>query len=172
MADKYVKTGTGAADLQEQEATVTSAGAANAGDITALDGSGKLDSSLFPSGFGDSTASIVASEALAAGDFVNVWDDAGTPKMRKADATASGKAADGFVLASVTSGNSGTFYALGEFNDQLSGLTPGAIQYLSTTAGGVTATRPSAAGNVVQRLGRAINATTIDTGDYSTVEIA
>lgn len=172
MADKYLRTGTSSADHEEVEGQVTSAGAGDAGKIPALDGSGKLDSTLFPAGIGDPTASIEASEALSAGDFVNVFDDAGTPKMRKADASTTGKAADGFVLSSVTSGSSGTFYALGELNDQLSALTVGAIYYLDTTAGEVTDTRPSSGGNVVQRLGRAISTSTIDTGDYSTIELA
>jgi hypothetical protein len=172
MADKYLKTGTGSADHEEQEAQVTSSGAGDAGKIIALDGAGKLDSSLFPSGFGSSTLTIEASEALSAGDFVNVWDDAGTAKMRKADATTTGKAADGFVLSSVTSGANGTFYALGESNDALTGLTVGAIYYLDTTAGTATTTRPSSTGNIIQRLGRAVNATTIDTGDYTTIEVA
>lgn len=171
MADKYLKTGTGSADVQEQEAQASSAGAGDAGKIVALDGSGKLDETMFPAGFGSPTVSLTASEALSAGDFVNVWDDAGTPKMRKADATTTGKAADGFVLSSVTSGSSGTFYALGELNDGLSTLTVGAIYYLGTTAGAAVTTRPSATGNVVQRLGRAISTSSIDTGDYSVIEV-
>lgn len=172
MADKYLKTGTSSADFEAQEAQDTSSGASDGGKIVALGSDGKLDSTLFATGFGESTLSLTASEALSAGDFVNVFDDAGTPSMQKADATTAGKAADGFVLTSITSGNTGTFYALGEMNDQLSALTTGSIYYLSTTAGTATTTRPSASGNVIQRLGRAVNTSTIDTGDYSTIEVA
>ncbi|KAA9150036.1 hypothetical protein F3K36_33425, partial [Delftia sp. BR1] len=81
----------------------TSAGAANAGDIVALDDSGRIDNSMMPVGIGADTAVIAASEALAAGDWVNVWNSTGA-KVRKADATTSGKEAHGFVLAAVTSG--------------------------------------------------------------------
>lgn len=172
MAEKYVKRGTGSADFQEVEGQVTSAGAGDAGKIVALDGTGKLDSTLLPSGVGEETLTVVASETLSAGDFVNLWDDAGTTKMRKADATTTGKAADGFVLAGVTAAASGTFYAMGAFNDQLTGLTAGTIYYLATTAGGVTATRPSTTGNIIQRLGRAVSTTSMDTGDYMTIEVA
>ena len=172
MADKYVRTGTGSADLQEQEAQATSAGSADSGKIVALDGSGKLDTTLLPTGVGQDVLTLTASEALSAGDFVNVFDNGGVVNMRKADATTTGKAADGFVLASVSSAATGTFHALGSFNDGLTGLTVGAIYYLDTTAGAAVATRPSTTGNVVQRLGRAVAADTIDTGDYPVVEVA
>jgi len=172
MADKYVKTGTGSADLEEVEGQTTSSGAADGGKIVALGTNGKLDSTLLPSGIGEDTLTLTASEALSAGDFVNVHDDSGTASMRKADATTTGKAADGFVLASVSSAATGTFYPLGGFNDELSGLTVGTVYYLGTTAGGTTATRPSTSGNVVQRLGRAVATDTIDTGDYPVVEVA
>lgn len=55
-------------------------------------------------------ATIAASESLSAGDFVNIWSDAGTPKVRKADASTSGKEAVGFVLSAVTSGSQATVY--------------------------------------------------------------
>lgn len=42
---------------------------------------------------------------------------------------------------------------------QLTGLTVGATYYLATTAGGVTTTAPSGAGNFVQKLGKAVTAT-------------
>ena len=171
MAEKYIKRGTGSADLQEVEGQATSAGVGDAGKLVALNPSGKLDGTLFPAGVGEEIITLVASEALSAGDFVNVWDDAGTPKMRKADATSTGKAADGFVTSSVTLSATGTFYAMGALNDQLSALTPGAIYYLSTTAGAASTTRPIATGNIIQRVGRAVNATTIDTGDYPVIEI-
>jgi len=76
-----------------------SAGAGNAGDIVALDDTGRIDNSMMPVGIGADTAVIVASETLAAGDWVNVWNDAGTAKARKADATSAGKEVHGFVLA-------------------------------------------------------------------------
>jgi len=102
-----------------------------------------------------------ASEALAAGDLVNIWDDSGTPKARLADASAN-KQADGFVLADVDSGDPATVYGQG-INDQVSGLTGGIEQYLSASVpGGVTVTAPTASGNLVQRVGKAFSATALD----------
>ena len=159
MADKYLAVNA-AGRTEETEALTASAGGADAGKIVALDGSGKLDPTVMPTGVGADTASIEASENLAAGDLVNVWDDSGTPKVRKADATSTGKEAVGFVLASVTSGANATVYFEGSISG-LSGLTPGAKQYLATTAGARTETAPSATGNVLQPIGRAISATAI-----------
>lgn len=158
MADKYLRNNSGV--ITELEATVTSAGAGNAGDIVALDGSGRLDSSVMPVGIAADTASIVSSENLTAGDFVNIWNDSGTPKVRKADATSTGKFAHGFVLASVTAPASATVYFEGT-NTQVTSVTGGRL-YLSTTAGGWTATAPSSSGNVVQAIGMGLSSTTIN----------
>lgn len=158
MADKYLRNNAGV--ITELEATVTSAGAGNAGDIVALDGTGRLDNSVMPVGIAADTASIPASENLTAGDFVNVWNDAGTTKVRKADATSTGKFAHGFVLASVTAPANATVYFEGT-NTQVTSVTGGRL-YLATTAGGWTATAPSSAGNVVQAVGVGTSSTTIN----------
>lgn len=157
-AKKYISFITGR--LREIAATVVSLGAGNGGDLVALDDTGRLDASVLPVGLGADTATIAAFENLAAGDFVNVFDDAGTQKVRKADATTEGKEADGFVLSTATAGANALVYFEGS-NTQRTGLTVGARYYLATTAGGVTTTPPSATGNVVQYLGRAISATAI-----------
>lgn len=136
-----------------------SAGAANAGDIVALDDSGRIDNSMMPVGIGADTAVIAASEALAAGDWVNVWNSTGA-KVRKADATTSGKEAHGFVLAAVTSGANATVYFEGT-NTQVTAQTPGPV-FLQITAGTGGATAPSASGNVVQRLGVAVSTTAVN----------
>lgn len=159
MADKYIRNEAGT--LTETEALVISAGAGSAGKIVALDNTGRLDESVLPVGIGADTALIEASENLAAGDFVNVWNDAGDPKVRKADATMAGKEAHGFVIASVTSGDDATVYFEGS-NTQISGAVAGNV-YLSTTPGGFVQTAPSGSGNVVQRLGVAVSATVIST---------
>ena len=137
----------------------TSAGAGNAGDIVALDDTGRIDNSMMPVGIGADTAAITASETLAAGNWVNVWNDSGA-KVRKADATTAGKEAHGFVLAAVTSGNPATVYFEGT-NTQVTGQTPGPV-YLQTTAGTGGATIPSASGNVVQQIGVAVSATAVN----------
>ena len=158
-ARKYISLNNGR--MQEVQATVSSAGAADGGKIVALDPTGRLDSSLMPVGIGADTATIQASEALAAGDFVNVWVSGGAARVRKADASSSGKEAHGFVLAGVSSGANATVYFEGQ-NVQVSGRTIGARQYLSaSTPGAATETPPSGAGQVVQLLGVAVSATSI-----------
>ena len=137
----------------------TSAGAGNAGDLVSLDGTGRIDNSMMPVGIGADTATITASETLAAGDWVNVWNNSGA-KVRKADATTAGKEAHGFVLSAVTSGNPATVYFEGT-NTQVTGQTPGPV-YLQTTAGAGGATIPSASGNVVQHIGVAVSATAVN----------
>jgi len=149
-----------AGEPEEKAAIQASAGAADAGKVPALDAAGKLDQSMMPTGVGASVETIQASEALGAGDWVNVYLDAGTRKVRKADATSAGKPANGFVKAAVESGANAAVYVDGT-NDQLSGLAAGAPYYLDTTAGGEAAAAPSGSGNVVQRLGTAVSATAI-----------
>ena len=155
--DKYIYNNSGT--LTEKEAIQSSAGAGDAGKIPAVDSTGKLDLSFMPTGIGADTAVITASENLAAGDLVNVWDSTGF-KVRKADATTAGKEAHGFVLSAVTSGNPATVYFIGS-NDQVTGLSPGP-QFLQTTAGTADATAPSGSGNVVQRVGVATSATVLN----------
>lgn len=124
-------------------------------------GTGLLDPSIMPVGIGADTASIVASETLAANDLVNVWDDAGTPKVRKADATAEGKEANGFVLSGFASAATALVY----FEGRITGLTsivPGTRYYLSTTPGLITATAPTTAGNIVHHIGGGVSTTTIN----------
>lgn len=160
MADKYLYNNAGA--ITEKAAIASSAGAGDAGKIPALDGAGRIDNSMMPVGIGADTKLLPASENLAAGDKVNVWNDTGTVKVRKADGSATGKEANGFVLAAVTSGNNATVYFEGT-NNQLTGLTGGSMYYLSaTTPGGVTATAPSTAGQIVQKVGRALSTTEIN----------
>ncbi len=113
-----------------------------------------------PSGPGAAMVSIVASEALSAGNVVNVWLDGSTPKVRKADATMAGKEADGFVLEAVNSGGDATVYFEG-LNHELTALTPGSRYYLATTAGTITANAPSVTGNVLQYVGRAVSTTSL-----------
>lgn len=161
MANKYLKVGS-TGFPEEVEATVTSAGAGDAGEIIALDAAGKLDTSVLPTGIGADTATLASSENLAAGDFVNIWNDGGTPKVRKADASGGvAKKADGFVLAAVTAPANAVVYFEGT-NNQVSGLTGGTEYFLSATPGAVTATPPTTATHICQSLGKATSATSIN----------
>lgn len=154
----------------QKSANTTSAGVSDANKLVALNGQGKIDDTMLPTGIGAETKQAPASENLGAGDWVNFWDDAGTTKVRKADASTAGKEADGFVLAAVTAGNNAIVYLEG-INNQESGLTGGSRYYLSaTTAGAATDTPPSGTGKVVQYLGKALSATEISfEGDEGTI---
>jgi hypothetical protein len=156
-ANKYLSHSAGAI----QEVTpATTGGAGDENKIPALDANGRLAVGMMPSGLGPETQTLAASEALAAGDFINVWDDTGTLKMRKADASAD-KPAHGFVLAVVENGANGLAHFDG-INNQCAGLSGGPIMYLSAAAPGTaTATPPSASTNYVQRLGTRLSATEI-----------
>lgn len=149
----------GVLDASIVNSKTSSAGAGDSGKVVALDASGRIDNTMMPVGIGADTKIIQASEALAAGDFVNVHNSGGA-RVRKADATTAGKDAHGFVLAAVSNGANATVYFEGA-NTQVSGQTPGPV-FLHTTAGQASGAAPSAAGNVVQRIGFAVSATEIN----------
>jgi predicted phage gp36 major capsid-like protein len=161
MPTKYLTTRTTGPGLKEVSTVQTSAGASDANKIPNLDASGRLDISFMPTGVGAATFAAVASEALVSGDFVQLFNNAGTANVRKANAGASQQEANGFVTAGVASAASATVF-YGDLNAALTGLTVGAHYYLSnTTPGAVTATQPAAATHLVQHLGKALNATTL-----------
>ncbi len=150
-----------AGKITEIVATVISTGAANDGDIPALDSTGRLDVSVLPVGVGPDVKVVLASEALVAGDYVNIYNNGGTPNVRKAD-NSNSREAHGFVKTAVSNGANATVYFEGP-NDALSSLTVGA-RYFLNTAGAVTTTAPSApAAQISQLVGIAVDATTINT---------
>ena len=157
MADKFLKIGSNGFQT-EQEFATTSAGAADAGKGIGLNGAGKIDETLLPSGIGADAATLTAGENLAAGDFVYVT---GTGTVMKADATALAKAAVGYVNAAVTSGQPATVF-FDDTNSNQTGLTAGTKYFLSDTVPGkVSATPPTTAGRIVQYLGIATSTTDI-----------
>ena len=159
MADNYVALANGR--LVTKSATATTGGVADAGKIVALDAAGLLDAAMLPAGVGADVQNLPASEALAAGSLVNVWNDTGTARARKADASTAGKEASGFVLSAVASGQTAAVHSEGSVSG-LSGLTPGARYYLSAaTPGAVAAAPPAASGNVVQFVGTAHSASVL-----------
>ena len=158
MAAKYIKNNSG--QLAEVEAITTSAGAGDAGKIIGLDSSGKIDTSMMPSGIGADTEVMATSENLSAGDLVNIFDDSGTRKARKADAS-NGRRAHGFVLDAVTSPANATVYLSGDITG-LTSITPGVPYYLSgSTAGASTSTSPSTAGYLSQEVGYGVSTTAV-----------
>lgn len=107
---------------------------------------------------------LVASESLDALDLVNVWDDSGTPKVRKADATDDTKPAHGFVVedvagASFGPGDSVRVFYTGNVLRGLVGLVPNQPYFLSETAGEITATPVTGTGKILQVVGYAISTT-------------
>jgi hypothetical protein len=90
----------------------TSVGVPDANKIVALDGTGKLDVSLFPAGIGPEVKNCLAFENLTAGNFVNLFLSGGVIQARKADATDATKPAHGFVLDTTTATNSVNVYLL------------------------------------------------------------
>lgn len=146
--------------LQENNPTTTSAGAGDAGKIPGLDGTGRLDMSMMPVGLGSHTQQITASEAISAGAFVNIYNNGGAFGVRNADA-ATGKRAHGFVLAAVANGATATVYPDG-LNTALSALTAGDYFLSDSAVGAVTQTAPTTSGHMVQRVGVALNATTME----------
>ena len=139
----------------------TSAGAGDAGKIPALDSTGRFDVSMMPVGIAPEVVVCATSENLSGGNWINLYLNGGVITARKADGTTAGKECKGFVLAATTSPDNATVYQEGS-NTGCSGLTVGTEYFLSTTAGGQTATAPSASGNVVQPLGVAVSATVIN----------
>lgn len=159
MAQKPIQLVNG--KLTQVEATVISAGAGDAGEIVALDASGKIDPSVLPVGVGPDVKAILASEAIGAGKYVNIYDNLGVANIRLAD-NSNSRPAHGFVKDAVANAAIGTVYFEGA-NDDLTGLTAGLRYYLGT-AGGVTATPPVfPAATIHQLVGSAISATEINT---------
>ena len=160
-----------AGKIKEIAGLVASAGAGDAGKIPALDSNGKLDLSLLPTGIGADTKLILASEAIGAGKFVNVYLNASTLNVRLADASNPAKEANGFVLEAVDNAANATVYFRGTNNEQ-SGLTVGATQFLSaSTPGNATNTPPSTGGQIVQQLGKSTASTEIQVSIEQPIEL-
>jgi hypothetical protein len=142
-------------------AIASSAGVGDANKIIQTGSDGKLDATLMPSGIGAATESMVAFEALAAGDFVNIYLNSSVRNARKADAS-NGRLAHGFVTSSVASSGTATVILQGT-NTALTGLTIGSRYFLSASgAGTATLTAPTASGQSVQCLGIAISDSSIN----------
>lgn len=143
------------------QAVTTSAGVADANKIPSLDTNGTLSPTFLPTGVELQTVVLPTSENLASGDFVNIFEDSGTTKARKADAS-NGREARGYVLAAVTSPADATIYLTGR-NTAVTGATVGPLYLSATTPGGFSPTQPATPGaNVIlQPLGHALSPTSI-----------
>jgi len=141
---------------------ITAAVTSTADSVVATDGTGKIDSSFLPAGLGVDTITATASEAISAGAFVDLYLAGGVLKARNADASTTGKFADGFALSAISSGASGSITLAGQ-NNSLSALTIGSDYWLDPAVpGGATATPPSTSGQTSQYLGVALSAAILD----------
>lgn len=104
---------------------------------------------------------LTASETIAAGALVNIWDNAGVANIRNANGGTTGKKAHGFVLFPATAGTAVQAYSAGQVISGLSGLTPGTIEYLGATPGATTETALTTSGQTSQEVGVALSASTM-----------
>ena len=137
----------------------TSTGITEASKIVQTAADGRLDPSLMPSTVATQVKVLPASEDMTAGALVNIWEDTGTLKVRKASGSTS-RIAVGYLKAGVTSGDNATIYIEG-VNAQVSALVPGLV-WLGT-AGAVTQTPPvTGSGGISQIVGTCLSATEME----------
>ena len=135
-----------------------SAGAGSAGLIPALGSTGALDISFMPTGIGADVQVMIASEALAAGAFVNVYNNGGVTTVRNALAADNTKPAKGFVLSAVPTSGQATVYVRGLNNlvplTGLNAFSTGSNVFLSPTViGEATSAIPTTTGSIAQVIG-------------------
>ena len=138
----------------------TSGGVADAHKVVATGPDGRVDLSIMPSGFGSDIEPIISSEAISAGDWINVYDHVGTRTCRKASNLDNTKPVAGFAKASFASGAVVAVYLRG-LNDQIpigtfDDADAGKKAFLGV-AGGTTVAPPTATGNYLQALGPIVN---------------
>jgi len=151
--------GSGVLDSTIVNSKTTSAGAGDSGKLVAVDSSGRIDGTFMPVGVGADSVTITTTEVIAAGALVNVHNSTGA-KVRNADAS-NGREAHGFTIAGAGNAAPCIVFLEGS-NTAVSGKTPGATQFLSASSPGAsTETAPTTAGQIVQRIGVALSATSV-----------
>jgi hypothetical protein len=138
----------------------SSAGIADADKAVVTDATGRIDMTFLPDGIGDDAVMYTASENLGSGDLINIWDDAGTFKVRKADAAVSGKVCQGFVKSSAVANSSVKVFFDGSISG-LTGITSGTYFLSDTTPGRAVNSPPTDSGSIIQKVGFGLNSTTI-----------
>ncbi len=146
--------------LRGESIPTITGGVANGGNLVALDpATGFLPFSMLPPDIDSAGEAIVASEALS-GPLVNVWNNAGTPNARNADA-AGGKPATGFIIGTVAANATAEVFYGGKMAGLSAALSlvAGTPLFLGAT-GAVTATPNTTSGQVLQSVGTATGAST------------
>lgn len=158
MADTFLKPNPSRPGTHLEVTPTETGGAPHAHEIPRLNAAGELDESMLPSTLsGAGTLTGTASEALIVGP-VNVYNNAGTLSVRKADATAgSVKPANGFIKQAYANGAADVVvYRQGNVTG-LSGLTVGQAVFLGKTPGTfVQDVSGFGTGDFVQGLGLAV----------------
>ena len=91
-------------------AIIVSEGSSDADKLVALDAQGRLDPSLIPSTISSTIQrQYIATEAIPANRFVNIYDNSGTTSVRLASHE-NGYAASGFVTVSVADTEMATIF--------------------------------------------------------------
>ena len=144
--------------LQQTAANQSSAGSGDAGKLVALNASGLIDSTMLPEAI---STTVTASENLATGALVNIWNSSGTLKVRNANASTPLQC-DGFAPIAISSAGSGQVTLNGGVITGLTGLTLGTRYYVDNiTPGGVTSTPVSTGGYINQYAGIALSTTSL-----------
>jgi hypothetical protein len=115
MSDTFLTIGS-KGEVLRKSPLASSAGDADGGKIVSTNEHGKLDSSLLPTDVVETIRDVIASEAIAANSFVNIyWNETDEAwNARNADAKDESKAAVGFVIAAVSNGSTARVYLSGE----------------------------------------------------------
>ena len=113
--------------------------------------------------------SAEATEALAAGDFVELYSQDGNLRTRLAD-TLLLRPASGFVLQPALSGTSAQVYLLSEVNLACTGLIPGKLYFLGQT-GKLLMVPDLSSGRLFQQMGVALSATSLQTLNSFPIEL-
>lgn len=159
MADKYLKRDDASGVTTEVEATDTSAGVADAGEVVALNAAGEIDGTMLPANVGNTFKTVDAAVGLSANELVYI-DGSGEADL--ASAAVAGNPACGFA-ATTEIANDPVQILMEGIIGGFAGLTPGARQYLSDTVpGGITATPVTGTAKLHQFVGKAVSTTEIN----------
>lgn len=156
-APRYLRLNDATKKKEEGLGIQSSSGVADGGKLISTDDDGFLDPSFLRDG---EVLIREASEDLDAGDFVNVFDDGGVAKARKAEASGPSTKAVGYITNNFLDGEQATILGEGILSGQ-TGLTIGEPVFLSLTAGDITQTPPTGVGEIWQQVGVAISATEV-----------
>lgn len=137
--------------------------------IPASGADGRLDESWMPVGVAAEVQSVVFSETLSDWDLVNVYDDSGTLKARKADAGTNQYKANGFVHPGGNSGTTGNVFMYGVMSGGIKdgeSIVPGEDYFLTDTPGKYSAIAPydtggGITGKLYQKVGWGMSTATL-----------